>query len=70
MPSSSVFWRISAAWVSLTILVALVANASSAPGWMLVTIVGVVPPLILLNLWSDGPPPTVAEVLHATELKR
>ena len=70
MPSSSVFWRISAAWVSLTILMALVADASSALGWMLVTIVGVVPPLILFNFWSDGPPPTVAEVLHATELKR
>jgi hypothetical protein len=70
MPSPSVFWRISAAWVSLTILMALLNGASSAPGWMLVTIIGVVPPLILLNLWSDGPPPTVAEVLHATELKR
>jgi hypothetical protein len=36
---------------------------------MLVTIVGVVPPLVLLKLWN-GPPPTIAEVLHATELKR
>lgn len=70
MPSSSVFWRISAAWITSTILLALAADASSVPIWMLVAIVGVVPPLILLNLWSDGPPPTVAEVLHATELKR
>jgi hypothetical protein len=37
---------------------------------MLVTIVGVVPPLVLLKVWNDGPPPTIAEVLHATELNR
>jgi hypothetical protein len=68
MASSS--WWISAAWVSLSLLLALVADASSVRSWMLVTIVGVVPPLVLLKLWNDGPPPTIAEVLHATELKR
>jgi hypothetical protein len=67
MASSS--WWISAAWVSLSLLLALVADASSVRSWMLVTIVGVVPPLVLLKLWN-GPPPTIAEVLHATELKR
>ena len=68
MTSSS--WWISAAWVSLSLLLALVADASSVRSWMLVTIVGVIPPLVLLKLWNDGPPPTIAEVLHATELKR
>jgi hypothetical protein len=68
MTSSS--WSISAAWVSLSLLLALVADASSVRSWMLVTIVGVIPPLVLLKLWNDGPPPTIAEVLHATELKR
>ena len=68
MASSS--WWISAVWVSLSLLLALVADASSVRSWMLVTIVGVVPPLVLLKLWNDGPPPTIAEVLHATELKR
>jgi hypothetical protein len=68
MTSSS--WWISAAWVSLSLLLALVADASSVRSWMLVTIVGVIPPLVLLKLWNDGPPPTIAEVLHATELKQ
>jgi hypothetical protein len=70
MAFSSVSWWISAAWISLTLLVALAADASSVRSWMLVTIFGVVPPVVLLKLWSDGPPPTIAEVLHATELKR
>jgi hypothetical protein len=63
-------WWISAVWVSLTLLVALVADASSVRSWMLVTIVGVIPPLVLLKLWNNGPSPTIAEVLHATELKQ
>ena len=68
MASSS--WWISAAWVSLSLLLALVADVSSVRSWMIVTIVGVVPALVLLKVWNDGPPPTIAEVLHATELKR
>jgi hypothetical protein len=51
MASSS--WWISAAWVSLSLLLALVADASSVRSWMLVTIVGVIPPLVLLKLWND-----------------
>ena len=70
MASFSASWWISAAWVSLTLLVALAADASSLRSWMLVTVVGVIPPLVLLKLWNDGPSPTIAEVLHATELKR
>ena len=70
MTPSPVFWWLSAAWVSLMIVAALATDASSIPSWMLVTIAAAVPPLVLLNLWSDGPPPTIAEVLHATELKQ
>jgi hypothetical protein len=68
MASSS--WWISAVWVSLTLLVALAAEGSSVRSWMLVMVVGVIPPAVLLRLWSDGPSPTIAEVLHATERKR
>jgi hypothetical protein len=32
--------------------------------------IGIVPPFVLLRLWSTGPPPTVAEVIHATEVRR
>lgn len=70
MASSYVPWWISAVWMSLTLLTALIVDASSARTWMLMTTVGIVPCVVLLRLWNDGPPPTVAEVLHATELRR
>jgi len=63
------FW-ISAAWLSLTILAAFLLDASSLRDWALATMVGVVPVGVLLMLWNDGPPPTVAEVLHTTEGRR
>jgi hypothetical protein len=69
MFSSPSHW-ISAAWVSLTLLAALATGASSAGNWILVTVIGIVPPAVLLTLWGDGPPPTIAEVLHATEITR
>lgn len=68
--SAYIPWWISAVWMSLTLLTALVADASSARTWMLMTTIGIVPCVVLLRLWNDGPPPTVAEVLHATELRR
>jgi hypothetical protein len=37
---------------------------------VLATTIGVVPPFVLLRLWNNGPPPTVAEILRATEVKR
>ena len=70
MASSPVFWWITAVWVSLILMVAVVTHASSGLSWMLVMIAGVVPPLMLRTLWNDGPPPTIAEVLHATEVTR
>lgn len=42
----------------------------SIRNWVVVTTMAVVPSLVLLRLWSDGPPPTVAEVLHAVEERR
>ena len=70
MTSSYAPWWISAVWVSLTLLTALIVDASSIRNWMLMTTVGFVPCIVLLSLWNDGPPPTVAEVLYATELRR
>lgn len=61
---------IAAVWLSLTILTALLLDASSLRGWMLATMVGVIPVAVLLRLWNDGPPPTIAEVLHTTESRR
>jgi hypothetical protein len=70
MASSNIPWWISAAWLSLTLLTALVADASSFRSWMLVTTIGVVPVGVLLRLWNNGPPATVAEVIHATDVRR
>ncbi|MBI2828481.1 MAG: hypothetical protein HYX77_04320 [Acidobacteria bacterium] len=68
--ASYIPWWISAVWISLTLLTALGVDASSVRSWMLVTTIGIVPVGVLLKLWNDGPPATVAEVLHATELRR
>lgn len=70
MASSYVPWWISAVWASLSLLIALVVDASSLRLWMLAITVGIVPSFVLLKLWNDGPPPTVAELLRATELRR
>jgi hypothetical protein len=61
---------ISAAWLSLTILTAFVLGAASVQGWLLAAMVGVIPVGVMLSLWNDGPPPTVAEVLNTTEGRR
>ncbi|MBI3047523.1 MAG: hypothetical protein HYY76_04360 [Acidobacteria bacterium] len=70
MASFSVPWWISAVWGSLTLLTFLALDASSLRSWVLATTIGIVPPVVLLRLWSSGPPPTVAEVLHTTEVGR
>jgi hypothetical protein len=70
MTSSSVPLWVSAVCVSLTLLMCLALDASSLHGWVLATTVGVVPPFVLLRLWSNSPLPTVAEAIHATEVCR
>jgi hypothetical protein len=49
---------------------AFLLGAASFQGWLLATMVGVIPVGVLLRLWNNGPPPTVAEVLHTTEGRR
>ena len=70
MTSSSVPLWISAVWVSFTLLLCLALGVSFLRGWVLATTVAVVPPFILLRLWSNSHPPTVAEVIYATEVRR
>lgn len=69
MASSHIPLWISGVWLTLTVLVALVLDASLR-GWVLATMVGVVPAVVLLMLWKGKPGPTVAEVLHATDGRR
>jgi hypothetical protein len=69
MSSSYIPWWISAVWVALTLLIFLVVDVSSVRNWVLVTTIGVVPPFVLLRLWSV-PTPTVAEMMRATDVRR
>ena len=69
MTSSSLPLWISAVWVSFTLLMCVALDVSSLRGWVLVTI-GVVLPFVLLRVWNNSHPPVVAEVVHATEVRR
>jgi hypothetical protein len=48
----------------------LTLDVSSLRGWVLATTVGVVPPFVLLRLWSNSHLATVAEVIHAADVRR
>jgi hypothetical protein len=37
---------------------------------MILGVIALIPPAVFLTLWNDGPPPTVAEVIRATEDRR
>jgi hypothetical protein len=68
-PFNARIW-ISVVWLSLVVLMALMLGAESVQGWLLTTMLGVIPIGVLLRLWNDGPSPTIAEVLHTTEGRR
>jgi hypothetical protein len=63
-------WSISALWISLALLMFTLAGNFSVRSWLYVIATTLVPPMVLLRLWSDGPPQTVAQVLRATEDRR
>jgi hypothetical protein len=69
MNSSTLRPWISAVLVSFTLPVYLALDVSSLRGWVLTT-VAVLLPFVLLRVWSNSHPPTVAEVIHATEVRR
>ena len=54
-------------WVAFTLLMFWVTGASSGFSFFMLVVAAVVPPVIMLALWSDGPPQTIAEVLHEAE---
>ena len=68
-PSDTRVW-LSAAWLCMTLVTALVLEASSSRAWMLAAMAGITPVSVLLMLWNDGPPPAMADVLHATKRRR
>jgi hypothetical protein len=60
-------WLLCALWTSLALLGFLAADSWAMRSWLALAVVGLVPPVVLLRLWTDGPPPTIAEVLLDTE---
>ena len=63
-------WSLSALWLSSALLIFMVIGSSSLVSWMALVVAAVIPPVVFLSLWNDGPPPTIAEVLRATEDRR
>jgi hypothetical protein len=63
-------WSLSALWLSCALLIFMAIGSSSLVSWMALAVAAVIPPVVFLSLWNDGPPPTIAEVLRATEDRR
>jgi hypothetical protein len=69
------FWQhtrsvVAVSWVAIALTASWAIGASSWVSLLLVAIVSVLPPAVMLALWSDGPPPTIAEVLFDVEKYR
>jgi hypothetical protein len=60
-------WSLSALWSLTAALIFTMLDASSLVSWMALVVAAVIPPVVFLSLWNDGPPPTIAEVIRATE---
>jgi hypothetical protein len=69
-PHPPVRWSLSLLWVALALSAIGIFESSSVEGLLALAAAGVVPPAVLLAIWNDGPPATIAEVLHATEGRR
>ena len=63
-------WSLCLLWIALALLTFTVIDASSLRSWLILAAAALVPPAVVLGVWNDGPPPTIAEVLHATEARR
>jgi hypothetical protein len=63
-------WSFSALWSSCALAVFVALGATSGVSWMILGVVALIPPAVFLALWNEGPPPTVAEVIRATEDRR
>ena len=56
-------------WVALALIAAWAMGASSGASLVLLAIAAILPPAVMIALWTNGPPPTIAEVLHEVERK-
>jgi len=62
-------WIVAASWLSLALIVFVLAGASSGPSLLALALLALVPPTVMIALWKD-PTPTIAEVLHGVENRR
>jgi hypothetical protein len=58
------------AWVTVVLLGFAALGNPSARNLIFLIAAIVIPPSVFLALWNDGPPTTVAELLHSTEDRR
>lgn len=70
MASRNTRWVIIVSWVALVLGVFWATGASSGFTLMLLAVAVIGPPLVMLALWPEGPPQTIAEVLYDAERKR
>jgi hypothetical protein len=63
-------WSLSALWSSCALAAFMAIGATSGASWMALGVIAVIPPIVFLTLWNDGPPQTIAEVIRATEDRR
>jgi len=57
-------------WTALVLLAFWSTGASSGFSLILLAVAAILPPIVMLALWNDGPPQTIAEVIHDAEGKR
>jgi hypothetical protein len=63
-------WSLSVLWASIALFAFMSLGTTSLASWVVLGVTGLIPPIVLLGLWNEGPPPTIAEVIRATEDRR
>jgi len=59
-----------AGWVAVVLAGFWVTGADSGFSLMMLAVALIGPPVVMLALWSEGPPQTVGEILYEAERKR
>lgn len=62
-------WTVVASWMSLALIVFVLADPSSGRSLLALALLALVPPTVMIALWKD-PSPAIAEVLHGVENRR
>jgi hypothetical protein len=70
MASQNTRWLIIVSWVAAVLVAFWATGASSGFSLMLLGVAVIGPPLVMLSLWTEGPPQTIAEVLYDAERRR